>query len=79
MPDQRIPWNDLATITHAQGVVSVQADCTHEVALMLMTDRAAMTDRRIVDIADAVIHHQLWFDPARATDHPHAPALARVT
>ena len=55
------PWERTAKVAQAQGRVSVQADCTIDQALVLMQDRAVETDHRLIDIADAVVKHQIWF------------------
>jgi hypothetical protein len=55
------PWERNAKLAQAQGRVSVQADCTADQALVLMQDRAAETEHRLIDIADAVVKHQIWF------------------
>jgi hypothetical protein len=55
------PWERNAKVAQAQGRVSVQADCTIDQALVLMQDRAVETDQRLIDIADAVVKHRIWF------------------
>jgi AmiR/NasT family two-component response regulator len=46
---------EIDRIAQAQGVVSVQADCSMDEALALMKDRAVSTHATLVEIADSVI------------------------
>jgi hypothetical protein len=55
-------WELLAKVAQAQTRVAVQADCTPDDALELMRQRAALTDRSVASIADAVNRHTMWFD-----------------
>ncbi len=55
-------WDDVAKVAQAQGRVSVQADCTIDEALALMQDHAVKSQHRLIDIANAVPRHELWFD-----------------
>ena len=55
-------WQHLANVARAQCLVCVQADCTADEALVLMQARARATDRRVVEIADEVLEHRIWFD-----------------
>jgi len=55
------PWERDTKVAQAQGRVSIQADCTIDQALVLMQERAVETDHQLIDIADAVVNHQIWF------------------
>ncbi len=49
-------------VAQASGMVSVQADCTPEQALRLMTERAEATGARVEEVARAVIERATRFD-----------------
>jgi hypothetical protein len=55
-------WELLAKVAHAQSQICVQADCTADEALALMQERARATDHRVVEIAEEVLAHRIWFD-----------------
>jgi hypothetical protein len=48
-------------VDRAQGIVSVQADCTTDDALRKMTDRARLIGQTLEEIARAIIGHRIWF------------------
>jgi hypothetical protein len=50
-----------AKLALAQGVVSVQADCTFDDALRMMRDRAQIRHQSLSQIADGVVAHRIWF------------------
>jgi AmiR/NasT family two-component response regulator len=52
-----------AEVAQAQGMVSVQADCSLEEALELMRDRATVTHQTLDEIADAVLDRSIRFGP----------------
>jgi AmiR/NasT family two-component response regulator len=53
---------DQATkLAQAQGIVTVQADCTFDDALRMMEHRAQISHRSLSQIADAVVAHRIWF------------------
>ena len=54
-------WDRTATVAQAQGMVSVQADCTLDQALQMMIDRAQVAHQGLLQIAEATIGHQIWF------------------
>jgi AmiR/NasT family two-component response regulator len=49
-------------VHQAQGMVSVQADCSLDEALALMQATASATDKTLDDVADDVIGRRLRFD-----------------
>ena len=51
-----------AEIAQAQGMVSVQADCTVHEALILMNARARTSRLRLEQVAAAVIDRDIRFD-----------------
>jgi len=54
-------WELAARIAQAQGMVSVQADCTLPDALRLMNDRAIVQGRTLDEIATAVLDRTIRF------------------
>jgi hypothetical protein len=75
-------WEErTAEVSQAVGMVSAQADCTVNVALLLLKDRSQATGRDIETVADAVVSRQERFTcdspgdlfngrPARPTAQP---------
>ena len=59
-PDRALTdhWEFLATVVQAQRLKCVQANCTADEALMLMSERARATDDRVVEIAAHVVAHR---------------------
>jgi len=55
-------WEFLASVAHAQSVICVQADCTADEALVLLRERARTTGHRVIEIAEDVLAHRIWFD-----------------
>jgi AmiR/NasT family two-component response regulator len=53
-------------VAQASGMVSVQADCSLDAALVRMEERAASTDETLDEIAHAVVERQLRFTPGSA-------------
>jgi hypothetical protein len=49
-------------VAQASGMVSVQADCTPEQALTLMTERADTTGSKVEEVARAVVDRLTRFD-----------------
>ena len=49
-------------IAQASGMVSIQADCTPDQALVLMTERAAETRQSMKELALAVVERKTRFD-----------------
>ena len=45
-------------------MVSVQAECTVEAALVLMKERALVNGQSLLEIADATIDHRIRFGPS---------------
>jgi AmiR/NasT family two-component response regulator len=50
-----------AKLAQAQGIITVQADCTLDEALSLMLARAQTANQGLIHIAEAVIAHRIWF------------------
>ena len=50
-----------ARVYQAQGMVAVQAGCTLDAALALMTSTAAATDETLEHIADEVVNRNVSF------------------
>lgn len=48
-------------VSQASGMVSVQADCTIDEAMILMQDRAATTGQTLDEIAAAVVDRTIRF------------------
>jgi hypothetical protein len=63
-PDRALTdhWEFLARVVQAQRLICVQANCTADDALILMRERARATDHRVVEIAEDVVAHRMWFD-----------------
>lgn len=55
-------WELLASVAQAQRLICVQADCTADEALVLMREHARATDQRVIEIAEEVLAHRIWFD-----------------
>jgi AmiR/NasT family two-component response regulator len=51
----------IAKLAQAQGIVTIQADCSLDDALRKMLDRAQINEQSVSQIADAVVAHQIWF------------------
>ena len=62
MNGQATPASGIVKVAQAQGRVSVQADCTVDEALVLMQARADATGHSLIEIADAVAAHDIWFN-----------------
>ena len=60
--DTGVPFTRTARVSRAVRLVSTQADCDAEQALILMTTRAAASRVTVDDIADAVIDGAVRFD-----------------
>jgi hypothetical protein len=58
-----ISGSNAATVAQAQGIITVQADCTRDEALRLMIERAQLTRWSVPQVASAVIAHRIWFHP----------------
>jgi len=56
------PGEHSEQIAQAQGIVSVQVDCTLDEALLLMRARAASNDLSLAYIAKAVLDGNIRFD-----------------
>ena len=56
------PGEHSEQIAQAQGMVSVQVDCTLDEALLLMRARAASNDLSLAYIAKAVLDGNIRFD-----------------
>ena len=52
-----------ARVLQAQGMVSVQADCTMDEAARLIRETAQATDQTVERVADRILARRLWFDP----------------
>jgi AmiR/NasT family two-component response regulator len=51
-----------ARVAQAQGMVSVQADCTLDAALALLRNTARATDETLEYIAGEVVHRHVRFE-----------------
>ena len=56
-------FNPTAVVAQAQGMVSVQAECTLAEALVLMHDRAIVMGQTLNEIAVAVVDRTIRFGP----------------
>jgi hypothetical protein len=54
-------WDRTAKVAQAQGVVSVQADCTLDQALQILMERAQVSHQSVLQIATDVVAHRIWF------------------
>jgi hypothetical protein len=54
-------WDRTAKVAQAQGVVSVQADCTLDEALRMLVERAQVSHQSLSQIASDVVAHRIWF------------------
>jgi AmiR/NasT family two-component response regulator len=50
-------------VAHASGMISEQAECSLEDALVRMQERAQSTGRTVEEIAKAVVEGRLQFTP----------------
>jgi AmiR/NasT family two-component response regulator len=50
-----------ALVAQAQGIVSVQADCSMTEALRRMKERALQIGQTLEEVAIGVIGHRIWF------------------
>lgn len=55
------PWETAAHVARAQGMVSVQVDCSLDDALQMMRDRASVSHATLNEIATAVLDHSIRF------------------
>jgi len=51
------------SVSQASGMVSVQAECTVDEALVLMKERALVTGRSLLDVAHATLDRSIRFGP----------------
>ena len=56
-------WQRITRLAQSQGRVSVQAHCTPDQALALMTERGRERQLTLDEIADGVAAHNIWFGP----------------
>jgi hypothetical protein len=61
MNDRIDHWHRSDRVFQAQGMVSVQADCTVDEALDKMTDRAQESETSLEAIATAIIERRIRF------------------
>ena len=50
-------------VSQASGMVSVQAECTLDEALVLMKERALVAGESLLDIAEATVDRRIRFGP----------------
>jgi hypothetical protein len=50
-------------VSQASGMVSVQADCTVEAALVLLQERARVSGQSLADVAAATVARRIRFGP----------------
>ena len=58
-----LTWREVERVFQAQGMVSVQAECSIDEALILIGERALVQHRDVIEIADAVLEHLIRFGP----------------
>ncbi len=51
-------------VNQAAGMISVQAGCTTDEALLILRERAAATGESLDDLALATVERRLRFEPA---------------
>jgi hypothetical protein len=71
-----------ATLSRATGIVSEQADCSLDDALLLLKRRASATSRDLEDMAVAIVTREVRFFPrvsAESLDYGDAVAIAPST
>ncbi|MGZ4690801.1 MAG: ANTAR domain-containing protein [Acidimicrobiia bacterium] len=57
-------WDEpSAQVSRATGVISVQADCSVDEALVLMKAYAQRTGQSLLDVAEATNAHRVRFEP----------------
>jgi hypothetical protein len=61
MPHPSPTPEQLADLAYAMGIVSVQAECTLDEALVLMSDRAIGSRCTVYEIATAVVDRTIHF------------------
>jgi AmiR/NasT family two-component response regulator len=54
-------WDRTAKLAQAQGIITVQADCTFDEALRMMLERAQVAHQSLSQIAEGVVAHRIWF------------------
>ena len=54
-----------AQLHQAEGIVSVQADCTTDEAFIKISERAKALGLTLEDTAAEVLSHRIWFRPPR--------------
>jgi hypothetical protein len=62
MPNPPPTPEQLADLAFAMGMVSAQANCTLDEALVLMSDRAIVSQCTVYEIALAVVDRSISFD-----------------
>ena len=65
MSDRLDHWNRSDRVFQAQGMVSVQADCTVDEALAKMHDRAQESEMSLEAVATAIIERRIRFTVRR--------------
>jgi AmiR/NasT family two-component response regulator len=61
MIDNDAPWAHGFAVSHAQGIVMAQAQCTFGDAFTMMNDRAQMQGVTVEEIANAVLERRIRF------------------
>ena len=55
-------WREICLVAQAQGMISVQAECSLEEALAMIADRAQVSHCRVEGIAAATVNGRIRFD-----------------
>ena len=57
-----MPTDELVLrVAQAQGMISVQIDCTLDEALVIMRERALVQHQTLADVAVGVLEHRIRF------------------
>src|SRR5580693_2875406 len=62
--DRQTLWGQMSRVAQASGMVSVQADCSCDSAMMLMQAEADRRGTNIEDLAKAVLARTVRFEPS---------------
>ena len=54
-------WRATPAASRAPGVVALQADCTPTEALTMMKERAFVSHMTLLEVAELLIRHRIWF------------------
>ena len=65
MPTRPADWYPAARVAQAQGIVSVQANCSTIAALAMMQERARIQERSLDELAQSIINRRERFGVSR--------------